>query len=192
MRDTLRSSLEQTRYLAEHEAHEAVILLKTRKLFEELTDRKRELVRDKIELLVTHGIQAVFGPGYGFRIEQAVKRNNVTFSYRVLEAREGEVLDTPLRGYHGGGLVALVGFLLRVVMVLFTYPPRRRIIFLDETMAALDGDKRGPLGRLLQELGSKLDMQFVMVTHSPEYADDADVVYGVRPKGKNSVLERVK
>lgn len=157
------------------------VALKTRELFQTLTDAKRELVREKIELLVTSGIQAVFGPNYGFSIEQKIARNQITFEYKITYLSGGEWHKSPLRGYHGGGLVALVGLLLRVVMVLFTYPPRRRFIVLDETLAALDGDKRPLVAKLMRNLGDELELQFLLVTHSPEYAEDADVVLEVRP-----------
>jgi DNA repair exonuclease SbcCD ATPase subunit len=153
-----------------------------RVLFEQLTDKKRELVRGKIEALVTHGLQSVFGPSYRFLIEQKLSRNQVTFEYRIQHEFGGEWRESDLRGHHGGGLVSLTGFLLRVVMVLFTHPPRRRIIFLDETMAALDGDKRAPFADLLRSLGHQLNMQFVFITHSPEYTSDADKVYVVTPQ----------
>ncbi len=157
--------------------------LKARVLLEQLTDKKREIVRTKIEALVTHGIQTVFGPDYDFRIEQKLSRNSVTFEYKIRHLFKGEVHESDLRGYHGGGLVALVGFLLRVVMVLFTRPARRKVIFLDETMAALDGEKRAPFARLLVTLADQLDMQFVLITHSIEYTTDADTSYEVVPNG---------
>ncbi len=162
----------------------AELALNTRLLLEKLTDSKREVVRDRIESLVTFGIRAVFGAEYTFRIVQGTARNNVTFNYRVTRDMGGEVdLDTDLRGSHGGGLVALVGFLLRVVMVLFVTPSRRRIILLDETMAALDGDKRAPFAQLMRQLGEKLDLQFLLVTHSEEYVEDADKAYTIKSSG---------
>jgi DNA repair exonuclease SbcCD ATPase subunit len=150
-------------------------------LFERLTEDKREVIRTKIEALVTHGIQSVFGPEIYFKIEQRIARNQVTFEYKIVHEYGGEKRESDLRGYHGGGLVALVGFLLRVVMVLFSHPARRRVIFLDESMAALDGDKRTAFAALLRTLGEQLGMQFVLITHSPEYASDADKVYEVLP-----------
>lgn len=159
-----------------------------RALLEQLTDAKREVVRSKIEDLVTHGIQAVFGSEYSFRIEQKTARNNVTFEYRIVHHFGGQTRESGLRGYHGGGLVALVGFLLRVVMVLFIHPPRRRILFLDETFANLDSDKRDPLARLLLELGQSLEIQFVLITHSEEYADVADKTYEIRQDSGGSKL----
>lgn len=164
--------------------------LDVRTLFEGLSDKKRELVRTKIEALVTHGIQSVFGPNISFSIEQKMSRNQVTFEYKIIDEFDGERHESDLRGYHGGGLVALVGFLLRLVMVLYTYPPRRRIIFLDETMAALDADKRAPFTALLRHLGDALDCQFVVITHSPEYAEDADKVYLIvqQPNGHSELV----
>jgi DNA repair exonuclease SbcCD ATPase subunit len=159
---------------------EAETALLARQLFEVITERKREQVRAKIEDLVTYGVQSVFGDHLHFRIEQKSSRNQVAFEYRIVTAVGDDQHVTDLRGHHGGGLVALVGFLLRVVMVLFSSPQRRRIIFLDETMAALDGDKRQPFARLMVELGTKLDLQFVLITHSPEYLEDADVAYEAR------------
>jgi DNA repair exonuclease SbcCD ATPase subunit len=169
----------------------AEALTQVRSLFESLTDKKREMVRSKIEALVTHGIQAVFGPDYAFAIEQKTARNQVTFNYRILQKEGDEWVATDLRGYHGGGLVAMVGFLLRLVMVLFTHPPRRRILWLDETFANLDADKRDPLAKLLQSLGKELKCQFVMITHSPEYIDEADKAYEIRRVGDSAQLMTV-
>ncbi len=166
-------------------------LVEVRQLFELLTDTKRELVRAKIEDLVTHGVQAVFGDTYTFKIEQGLARNQVTFDYRILQTVNDSVVETPLRGFHGGGLVALVGFLLRLVMVLFIHPPRRRIMFLDETFANLDADKRPALAKLLQNLGEQLKCQFVMITHSPEYVAEADTAYETRQVGTASTLVKI-
>jgi hypothetical protein len=162
-----------------------------RQLLEQLTTRKQELVRSKIEDLITYGIRAVFGPDYTFKIEQKLARNNVAFDYKIIHEFDGASYESDLRGHHGGGLVALVGFLLRTVMVLYSHPPRRRVIFADETMAALDGDKRGPFAKLLTEMGSKLGMQFIIITHSPEYAEDADLVYEIRQTAGTSKLVKV-
>lgn len=182
-RDLLREQLEKTRLEVSNLEQESEDALAARHLFEHLAEHKREIVRDKIELLVTHGIQSVFGPTYEFKIEQAISRNQVTFEYKIIHEFNGEKRVSDLRGYHGGGLVALVGFLLRLVMVLYTRPARRRILFLDETMAALDGDKRQSFGALLRGLGDTLGVQFVLITHSPEYTEEADKVYLVTPAG---------
>jgi DNA repair exonuclease SbcCD ATPase subunit len=173
------------------DAEAAEVATKARVLLENLTEKKQELVRSKIEGLVTHGVQAVFGPDYAFKIEQKTARNQVTFEYRILHYFEGTVHESDLRGYHGGGLVALVGFLLRVVMVLFVHPPRRRLILLDETMAALDGDKRQSFAKLLVTLGNQLNCQFVLITHSPEYQEEADKVYEITQTSGVSTLKTI-
>lgn len=187
--------LEEQRVAAEARVESArataETMIQVRTLFENLTDKKRELVRSKIEALVTHGVQAVFGESYAFKIEQKTQRNQVTFEYRILQKEGDGWVETELRGAHGGGLVATVGFLLRLVMVLFVHPPRRRIIFLDETFANLDADKRPALAALLQSLGEKLSCQFVMITHSPEYVDAADKAYEIRRTGDSASLTAI-
>jgi DNA repair exonuclease SbcCD ATPase subunit len=181
--EALEDQLQEKEHDLELNRRTADVSLKVRILMEKMTEDKREAVRTKIEALVTHGIQAVFGEGYFFVIKQELKRNAINFDFKIIHEFGGERHESDLRGTHGGGLVALVGFLLRVVMVLFSHPTRRRTIFLDETMAALDGDKRVAFAHLLRTLGGKLGLQFVLITHSPEYSADADKVYEVLAKG---------
>lgn len=138
-------------------------------------DERQEKVQRQVETLVTHGVQTIFGEGLTFHVisEQKANRAEVSFSLRSMMGEE--VVETPILDARGGGVAAVVGFLLRLIVTLLR--DDRPLLVLDETFAQLSADYEPRLAEFLRELVDQTGVQIVMVTHSESFSEHADRVY---------------
>lgn len=150
-------------------------------LFRSLADTKQQHCQNQIESLVTQGLRTIFSEDMSFHIISETKRGNAHVEFVVRSAVDGEIVETPVLGARGGGVAVVVGFLLRLVVLLLT-PSSRRLMLLDESFAQLSEDYEPRLAEFLAELVKKTDLQILMVTHSNAYSDLADQVYTFKLK----------
>lgn len=143
-------------------------------LLQQMADRERDVLQRKVESLVTYGVQAVFGPEYEFRLVQTISRGLVNYEFQLLHLGHA----TSLKDAHGGGVLAVVGYLLRLVVLLLS--GKRRLLLLDETFAHVSRAHLASVAALLRHVTDSLGVQHIMVTHSPELEESADAVYRVK------------
>lgn len=140
-------------------------------LLQQMADRERDALQARIETLVTYGLQSVFGEGYSFHLEQAVSRGVVTYDFKLqLDGRTTSLVEA-----HGGGVLAVVGYLLRVVHTILS--GSRRLLLLDETFAHVSRAHLPAVVELVRVLSDKLGFQHVVITHADEFEELADVTY---------------
>jgi DNA repair exonuclease SbcCD ATPase subunit len=146
----------------------------------------------QVENLVTRGLQTVFGEEYGFRIEQTTTASRPEVNFLVKSVTEdGKIIETDVMSSRGGGLAAVVGFLLRVVIMLLSKKSQESVIFLDETFGMLSAEYEGRMAEFLKKISDETGIQIIQVTHSDAYSDFADKRYrfDLNPKGITVVKE---
>jgi DNA repair exonuclease SbcCD ATPase subunit len=136
----------------------------------------QRVLQNKIQTLVTHGLQTIFGEDISFRILTSSHGKLAASDLVVVSTVGGEEVETPVLEARGGGMANVVGFLLRLVILMLTAGARRTIV-LDETFAQLSAEYEPLLADFLRELVDKTDIQIIMVTHSTAFDDAADVSY---------------
>jgi ABC-type cobalamin/Fe3+-siderophores transport system ATPase subunit len=149
-------------------------------------DERQTAVQKKIETLVTHGVQTIFGDDMTFHVisEQKANRTEVTFSLRSMMG--DETVETPILDARGGGVAAVVGFLLRLIVTMLR--DERPLLVMDETFAQLSADYEPRLAEFIRELVDQTGVQILMVTHSEVYSEHADKVYRFgQKKGETTV-----
>jgi ABC-type uncharacterized transport system YnjBCD ATPase subunit len=167
------------------ELHERVMQALTR-----VGEERQDHAQRQIEGLVTRALQAIFGENLSFHVVQSVRggQAQVDFVIRSEHIAADELagpnldapvlVDTPVIGARGGGMAAVVGFLLRLVVLLLT-PGARRILLLDETFAHVSAEYKPRVAEFLREVCDKAGVQVVMVTHDPDFSEVADASYGL-------------
>lgn len=152
----------------------AILLLNT------IGEERQNAAHRQIESLVTNGLQTIFGQTLSFHLVQSDKdkgrRSEVDFVVRSTLAG-GKIIDTPVMGARGGGLAAVVGVLLRIVILLLDHKDTDTPLILDEPFAHLSSRYTVPMAEFLKELVEKTHIQIIMVTHQPEFASYADKIY---------------
>lgn len=157
-----------------------------------LSEQRQDQIQRTIESLVSYGLRTIFEEDLSFHLQQSVKRGNseVEFIVRTTLA-DGTQIDTGLLDARGGGLVSVVGFLLRLVTLLLSKQPSP-ILFLDETFSHVSAEYLDRVAEFLRELTDRTKVQIIMVTHQPELAACADVVYRfVLDDGKTVVSRKL-
>lgn len=155
---------------------EVQVLDKSTVLLNSIAEDTQLQAQHNIEELVTRGLQTIFDETLSFHILQSTKGKSASVEFVVrTQLLNGQAVDTPVMDARGGGLAATIGFLLRVVVMLLRR--RENILILDETFAMVSAEYLPALGEFVRQLVDKTNLQIVMVTHQPEFANYADKVY---------------
>ncbi len=141
-------------------------------------ETKQATAQHQIESLVTMGLQTIFGEQLTFHIVSTVtgKVPSIDFTVRSTLS-DGRVIETDVVSSRGGGLVSIVGFLLRLVVLLLSRPKVSSVLFLDETFAMLSKDYVPAMADFLRQLSDRAGLRIVLVTHDEQYLDVADRKY---------------
>jgi hypothetical protein len=159
-------------------------------LFTTVGEEAQESARLEFEELATHALQVIFGEGLSFRLVPGETGGQVTLE-AVIRSEHGEqVIETPALGARGGGMVAVTGFIMQLVMLLKT-PGVRKVLFLDEPFAYVPVANREAVARFLRDIAHRAQVQVVMVSHDPVYAEyaDSEVRFALGSAGRTRVSE---
>ncbi len=154
--------------------------------------------REQVEGLVTAGLRAIFAEDLSFHLVESTARQTPQIDFVVrTHLPDGAEYDTDVLSARGGGLAAVVGLMLRIVVILLTRQVRPEdappILVLDETLAMLSRDKLDAAGEFLRTLVDRTGLQVLMVSHQSELEDAADTVYALRLDAQGvSHVRRVK
>jgi DNA repair ATPase RecN len=155
-----------------------------RMLLETYSEEEQEALRRRVDALVGRGLSLIFGEGYGFRTEVGQSRGQAAMSFKIITP-EGE--RDPMQS-HGGGVVNVVSFVLRVVVAALT-PSLGRTMILDEPFAQLSTEYLDGVALFLRELVDVTGLQLVIVSHEPEIAAVADKAYRLSKVDGVTVVE---
>jgi DNA repair ATPase RecN len=141
-------------------------------------EERQKTTQDQIEMLVTQGLQKIFGSSLSFHVVQAIKGKSpiVEFVIRT-ELADGKVRETDIFSSMGGGVSAVAGFLLRLVVLLLAKDGKDAILVLDETFAHVSDSYLPALAEFLRDVVDKAPVQILLVTHQPVFAEQSDKVY---------------
>lgn len=167
---------------------EVLLLGQVLAVYQQLGTQLQTTLLAAVEAVVSEGLRAVFGEALRFRLVPAV-RAGVLCLDPVLVDPDGT--ETGLLDARGGGVVAVVGVLLRVLLVRLLADRTRQLLLLDEPFSQLSEEYVRPAAQLLARLARQFAIQIVLVTHQQTFAEVADVVYVVRREATGTVCERL-
>jgi|AntRauTorcE11897_2_1112592.scaffolds.fasta_scaffold28948_2 DNA repair exonuclease SbcCD ATPase subunit len=162
-----------------HLKSEIVELEKVSMLLTSIAEDQQFKAQEAIETLVTEGLQTIFDDSLSFHILQKVSGKSATVEFVIRTTTvEGRVFDTSVLDARGGGLAAVVGFLLRLVVLLLRHDhDKDNVLVLDETFAHVSDEYLPGLGEFLRQLVDKTGVQVILVTHQSEFMEFSDRVY---------------
>lgn len=141
-------------------------------------EHRQEDAQRRIENLITLGLQTIFSEELTFHLVPSVRAKTPVVDF-VVRSRldDGSVVDTDVMDARGGGLAAVVGFLLRLVILLLSHQRQDTVMFLDETFAHVSAEYLPRLIAFIGELVERTGVQILMVTHEDMFTEAANVVY---------------
>ena len=111
-------------------------------------EETQETARGKVQELATRALQVVFGPEHEFLLKPGERGGQATLELLVRSRYpNGTVVETGVLEARGGGMAAVIGYVLRLVVLLLT-PDLANVLFLDETFAHVSARLRGAGGRV--------------------------------------------
>lgn len=183
-------------------------------LLQQYADFQQKEVTEKIEEVVTAGLQSVFSnPTLEFKLyysetKSGNKKKAPEITMAVFYDYAGQLVKGDIKNSFGGGLSVVVATLLRIVIVWLLSNKVRPILFLDETLKDLspeypDQDStasgyRDRMAEFLHKLTQDTNIQILMVSHEPNYSERADVDYrfhgsiGKSPKVSKKITADIK
>ena len=153
-------------------------------------DARQEEVHSQIQTLVTQGLTQIFQEDLRLVITQKVIGKRTDVEFKIASTIGGNEVVTPIMDARGGGVAAVAGFLLRVIMLLLT-PNSRKILFLDESFAQVSAEYEPRLAEFVSELADRFGVQFLMVTHSNAFDDVSDAVFRTKYLNGSTTLEKM-
>lgn len=143
-------------------------------------EQRQDQAQRQIEMLVTQGLQTIFEDNLSFHLVPGVRAKTPVVDFVVRSAMwDGTIVETDVLAARGGGLAAIIGFLLRLVILLLSRQRQDTVLFLDETFAHVSAEYLPRLIEFLKDLVAKTGVQIVLVTHDESFLEAADVVYRI-------------
>lgn len=141
-------------------------------------ENRQAAAQKQIEELVTRGLTTIFSEDISFHVVQTQRGKTPEVKFLVKSrGLKGHVVETSVMDARGGGLAALVGFLLRLVILLLSKDIKEPILILDESFSHVSVEYERPLAEFIKELIDKTKVQIVLVTHSDAFNEFADRRY---------------
>lgn len=177
-RDMLAEQIDDIESRAEAGSLRAKLLDYVHEVLKVIAEKREAKVRERLEALVTQSLRLVFDDdSYSLFIEQDVKRDQAVARLMLEKADEdGNLFKTPLRGFHGGGIVDIVAFVLNAIVLTFVRPQRRQTMWMDEPFSQVSKSYRPRIADMMRWLHKETGLQFIIVTHEEEYLSVADTV----------------
>ncbi len=169
---------------------EEAILLRNQKKIKELEDKKAMNVKalavldkaiqiisangiGKIESIVSDGLNLVFDQDLQLVLER--KEGAKGDSYRIM-VKQGDVIGPPIDTM-GGGVVNIISFLLRVIMI--QRFKLNKLIVLDESFNNVSADHLPKVSEMLRSLCDEHEYTILSITQAPLLASAAERVFRV-------------
>lgn len=139
-------------------------------------EKEQGQAQRQIEELVTRALQVIFGEELSFKLVPRVLRDQAALDMVLVSTYGDTVIETPVMEARGGGMAAVVGFVLRLVVLLLS-PGVRRFLALDESFAHVSASYEPRVAEFLREVADKAGVQLLLITHSTAYSELADARY---------------
>lgn len=171
--DDLEAKEEEIVTLAERQE----VLTKVSELYRALMDRMIMGQVQTIETIVSEGLRTIFfDQDLSFKAEVSQKYNKISVEFFICQGdpEKGGIKGSPLDSF-GGGPSSIASLILRILTLLRL--KRKKILLLDETLAAVSDDYIEATGQFLQKLAETSSLTILLVTHKPAYLDHANHSY---------------
>lgn len=189
VRDQLATDLEAKEREIATLTHRQEVLTKVSELYRVLMDQMVMGQVRTIEAIVTEGLKTIFhDQDLSFRAEVGTSRGKISVEFFICmgDPEHGGIKGSPLDSF-GGGPASVASLILRILTLLRL--KRKKLMLLDETLAAVSDDYIEATGQFLQKLAASSNLNILLVTHKASFLDHANVSYQGETKLADSVGE---
>jgi len=165
--------------------NDIVILEQVNTFFSSQVEQKISSIKSKIETLVNSGLEHIFGDDIKLEITSSIKYSKTTFSLRI---NNNGVIG--LGKTHGGGVLSVVAFILKVVITLLT--DKRKFLIFDESLSMVSVHYQPKVSSFIRQLCDDLGFTILLISHQPILGEKAKHIYQVGKKGSYTSLKEIR
>lgn len=132
-----------------------------RDILQTICQSVQQKVHERIAVVVSKCLQAVFDEPYEFKILFERKRGKTEARFAFV--KYGEEMEA--KHSVEGGVIDVAAFALRLACLILSRPQSRRLLVADEPFRFVDAVNRERIRDMLETLSTELQIQFVLVTH---------------------------
>jgi ABC-type thiamine transport system ATPase subunit len=138
----------------------------------QISEESHHALLRHIETTVTAGLESIFGPGMSLKLTPSTHGKLTTTEITIVS----NGMETGILSARGGGVAAIVGLLIRMVLVVLDDRVDKTLV-LDETLAQVSREYEEPLAEFVQNLARETGLQLIIITHSDAFDGVADVTH---------------
>lgn len=185
-REALAGAIEKSKRELNGLIERSKILDSVLEVLTSVADSQREVSKARIERTVTFALRAVFGDAIQFRLGATIKRGAIAsrpeIGYRIGKPGKSIAKGTPAIAWVGldevgGGVVDVTAFALRVAILSMVRPKPFPVLIADEPFKHVSNKHLPAVASMLRSLADGSGIQFIIVSHEQEIADEADKLY---------------
>lgn len=187
LKETKTNLEKKISFLREEEKLLTQVNLVYQKMIDDCLVENKEVLQD----LMREAIITIF-PDLNLNIEVQVglERKKVSMDIiTITTTMDGRVIKGIANESFGGSLATIQSLVLRILVALKR--GLRRVIFVDEGLAALDDDYAVRAGNFLKTLCTKLGIDILLITQSKVMFDEGNTRYIASPVKGNVVFRRL-
>lgn len=199
----LLRSIEATKTAIRAGKQRSLDVEEAQRIIQYVARQTQEQLQFRISELVSMALAAVFEDPYAFKLEFCIRYGKT--EARIYFERDGKRYYDPIFAA-GMGACDVAAFGMRVSLWSLTRPKTDNFMLLDEPFRDLKGmdesEKEKPreqresyackAGKLVSMISKKLNLQFLIASHSPDVIEAADRVFEVTLVNGVSQVERVR
>lgn len=180
-REALRSRLTQTAEELVRLRSEEDVLNEALVVFRQLVDNEVAGAIHILQRLQTEGLKAVFkDQDLSVRADVQTQRGKVSVDLVTIQEVGGRVIEGSSSDSFGGAVQTVQSILMRVIVL--HLKGLRPVLFLDESLPALDASYAANMGQFLTTLCDRLDMDILLVTHNATLVESAQRAYRIEKR----------
>ena len=155
------------------------VLNEVNKFFTDGIDSKIRKVKHQIEDIINQGLTYIYkDDSIKVNVDTVFKNNKTQFTIAI---KDSKVESTNLEDSFGGGVLATVAFLFKVVVNILS--KNEKFMVFDESLTFVSKHYQENLSSFIKKLCQDLDMTIVLVSHQPLLHSQADIVYEAQKEG---------
>ena len=153
-------------------SHKREIYTKAIELLTIIQETLQNKIKEGFTSIVTYALRYVFNDDYKFELNFDRRGNLQEIDFNVLPPNRKEATD--IMDSSGGGVIDVVSFSLRIILMELSKPQIEGFVALDESFKHLSTCYLPNAYKLLKEINKKTNRQIILVTHQQDFINYAD------------------
>lgn len=140
---------------------------KALQFLEDLSMSRRNLLKNRIEGVITEGLRLIYGPQYSVELTYSIKNNRSCCEIEVVKKYGDYQIRRKVIDGNGGGVADTISVPLRLLL-LVSSRNTERVVFLDEAYKHVGSGQIELVAEFLNNVCEQLQIQMILCTHYVE------------------------